>query len=260
MEKLKNTENLAISMAFIAIVISLISLWQSSVQFKEQDQSDLLANCGFNRESEAFFVNETAEASTLKVKTKCLIQNNGRKVASIIKVRSIETFDGKPAGRRIEPIALYKNDLIDSFKTPIASIPGETLEIDVWLRIYLDPLNKGKKYKSVINDCNSQSSALKTYGDIDSCLNSGGFFISDFMHSEPYPLANIGHGSQYNGAGVQLFTNDNMAATYEVNIQRVSSYLIGNEDSKDPHEKSSPFSSFGLYLEEGFREKLGEWN
>ena len=218
MNKLTANEKITTALAALAIGLSLFSLWQVNFQFRAQDKSDLLANCSFGSQSEAFIIKEFGEVSTLKVKAKCLVQNNGRKAASIIKVRSVETYDGKPSYRRIVPIVLYDNDLVDSGQIPIVVFPGESIEIDVWLRIYLDPFNKSKEYFDVFEDCYLQAANLTTYGDYDNCLSKGDFFIANFLYVAPSPY--VGIEGSFNGVGIQLFTNDNMATTYEVDVLR----------------------------------------
>ncbi len=259
MNKLTANEKMTTALAALAIGLSLFSLWQVNFQFRAQDESDLLANCSFGSQSEAFIIKEFGEVSTLKVKAKCLVQNNGRKAASIIKVRSIETYNGRPSGRRIVPIVLYDNDLVKPEQIPITVFPGESIEIDVWLKIYLDPLNKGEKYLDVFENCYLQAARLSTYQDYDNCLSKGDFFIANFLTIEPLPYADLGLlGSSFNGVGIQLFTNDNMATTYEVDVLRMSMFGLADKASKEFDDGRDRFSNKGLYLEKGFRENLAK--
>jgi len=255
MEGSRSYTALTLTMSGVALVLSAIAICVSVYQFRTQDRSDLLANCAFdmNAVSELEAVFEPYDSYSrhnnydLKTKVRCLILNNGRKAVSVIRVKSVLTYDGQPIGGPITPVALFENDLVNKLELPIILAPGESTETNVWLRIDVGALTA-----KAVRNCKI---GLNTYSNYDVCFHNNGFSIANYIYVEPYPVYFEG---AYNGVGLQFVTNENKAITFEVSALRVSMIVTRGKLAKNYDEETfrPTYNEQGIYLERGYEEVL----
>lgn len=140
------------------------------------------------------------------------------------------TYEGQPFPEVIRPISLYENDLVDNSELPVILSPGESREIDIWLKI-----NVGSLTAKAVTQCQKNQKKLETYSDYDVCFHNNGFSIANHVYVEPYVTYMEG---TYNGVGVQFITNENMTATFEVSALRASMIATRGKLAKNYNEET----------------------
>lgn len=253
MGKPRSFTRLTLLMSGCALAFSALAIGINVYQFFTQNRSDLLANCAFDRDArskletvfEPYRNYSEHNRYNLNTEVKCLILNNGRKAVSVVRIRSVLTYDGRPIGEVTKPISLFENDLVDKSQLPMVLAPGESRETNVWLKV-----NVGALTAEAISECKDGQDNLETYGDYDVCFHQHGFSIGNHVYVEPYP--------GYNGVGLQFVTNENMSITFDVSALRASMIATRGEMAKEYNEKNfrPTYNEEGIYLERGYREIL----
>jgi hypothetical protein len=224
-----------------ALAISLFTFIAMVLQFWAQSRGDLLANCALGEDAETQI---TAEVLTgekygglinyhIRLKSKCLILNNGGKTISIIRARATEINNGKPAVNVYESptaVVLYENSLADGLKLPITLPPGESKQVTLWLGVRINTVNTARselKSRAFGKCVDKKENQWKPYSKYAGCLASEGFHLVDEIYAIPMRL------SEYNnqGLGFQFLTSENISSTFEVDLT-LANYGYGGRYSE----------------------------